>query len=162
MAEFLAGLFDTVAETVTVVAYGRPAPQGSKKFVGRSKKTGRPLMIEMSKHVKPWRSVVEDAARAVIDTDPGFVKLDGPLRARMVFTIARPAKPKYTTAPAVMPDLSKLLRATEDALTIAGLWADDARVIEYERLAKVFPGCDVEALDAPGVRITVTPIGGGR
>ena len=53
------------------------------------------------------------------------------------------------------PDLSKLLRSTEDALTDAGLWADDARVVEYERLAKVYPGEDPEALPVPGVRIEI-------
>ncbi len=36
-----------------------------------------------------------------------------------------------------IPDLSKLLRGIEDAITEAGLWADDARVAEYVRLAKV-------------------------
>lgn len=28
-----------------------------------------------------------------------------------------------------MPDVSKLLRATEDAITDSGLWRDDARVV---------------------------------
>jgi hypothetical protein len=50
-----------------------------------------------------------------------------------------------------MPDLSKLARSTEDAITEAGLWADDARVSEYARLAKVWPGCDPDALPVPGV-----------
>lgn len=161
--EPLVGLFDVAAtsssEGVTVVAYGRPAPQGSKKFVGTSKKTGRGILVESSKHVKPWRAIVDAAARGLVNTP-----LDGPLIVRMIFTVPKPASaPKRRrTWPAVMPDLSKLARATEDALTTAGLWADDARVVEYERLAKVYPGEDPEALHAPGVRITVTPIGGGR
>jgi hypothetical protein len=54
-----------------------------------------------------------------------------------------------------MPDLSKLARATEDALVDAGLLRDDARIVEYLRLAKVFPNEDPEALDAPGVRIAI-------
>ena len=53
------------------------------------------------------------------------------------------------------PDLSKLARSTEDALSDAGLIADDARIVEYERLAKVFPGEDPDALEAPGVLIVV-------
>ena len=35
------------------------------------------------------------------------------------------------------------------------VWADDARVVEYERAAKVFPGEDDESLHLPGVRIEV-------
>ena len=80
---------------------------------------------------------------------------DGPLRLRMVFTLQKPASaPKRTrTWPIRYPDLSKLTRSTEDALTSSGLIADDARIVEYSRLAKVFPGEDPEALDSPGVVI---------
>ena len=45
------------------------------------------------------------------------------------------------------------MRSTEDALSDAGFWADDARVVEYGRLAKVFPGEDPDALQSPGVVI---------
>jgi Holliday junction resolvase RusA-like endonuclease len=48
-----------------------------------------------------------------------------------------------------------LIRSTEDALTQAGIWADDARVVEYERAVKVFPREDPEALDAPGAIIEI-------
>jgi Holliday junction resolvase RusA-like endonuclease len=43
----------------------------------------------------------------------------------------------------------------EDALTAAGVWVDDARVVEYTRLAKVFCNEDPEALDRPGVVIHI-------
>jgi Holliday junction resolvase RusA-like endonuclease len=50
------------------------------------------------------------------------------VRLRVAFYIARPKRPKFPNRPAVNPDLSKLVRATEDALT--GLvWADDSRVV---------------------------------
>jgi crossover junction endodeoxyribonuclease RusA len=75
----------------------------------------------------------------------------------MVFTLPKPSSaPKRTrTWPMRYPDLSKLLRSTEDALTTAGVWADDARVIEYRHLAKVYPGEHPDALDAPGAVIRV-------
>lgn len=153
---------------------GMPAPQGSKKFVGMV--NGHGLMVESSKKVRPWRQDVKAAARAVIEriegsdfsplalnTEPGggnavpIFPLDGPLIVRMVFTLPKPASaPKRKrTYPDKKPDLSKLVRSTEDALTDAGIWRDDARVIEYTRLAKVFPGEDLEALPAPGVRLTI-------
>jgi len=64
----------------------------------------------------------------------------------MLFFLARP-KSHYRTGrnadrlrenaprrPAKMPDLSKLVRATEDALTDAGLWRDDAQVVEISAM----------------------------
>lgn len=136
---------------VAVTVYGSPAPQGSKRHVGKGR------MIEQVKGVKPWREAVKAAALDVMDKAPA---LDGPLAVRMVFTLRKPATaPKRRrTWPDRTPDLSKLARSTEDALTEAGVWADDARVVEYERLAKVFPGEDVEALHIPGVRIAVSSI----
>lgn len=39
------------------------------------------------------------------------------------------------------------VRATEDAITDAGLWADNARVAVYAPLAKAYAGCPVPGLD---------------
>jgi Holliday junction resolvase RusA-like endonuclease len=163
---------------LTIIAYGTPAPQGSKKFLGLSK-AGRGILGESSKKVRPWRQDVKAAAREALvkasvemrDALSGDLKriiqidgmmgypfpLDCPIRARMVFTMPKPASaPKRRrTFPCRTPDLSKLARSTEDALTEAGIWKDDARVVDYSRLAKVYPGEDPEALDAPGVRIEV-------
>src|SRR5574343_224639 len=139
---------------IDIVVYGSPAPQGSKKFDGVTK-SGRGLMVESSKKVKPWRMDVKDAAERAADIYADMLPLDGPLRVSMVFTLPKPASApkKRRTWPDRKPDVSKLARSTEDALSDAGVWADDARVVEYSRLAKVFPGEDPEALDRPGVRI---------
>ena len=131
--------------------YGIPGPQGSKRHVGNG------VMVESSKKVKPWREAVHAAALALRNGAP---PLDGPIMARMVFTLPKPvsAPKRRRTYPCRLPDLSKLVRSTEDALTTAGIWRDDARVVEYTRLAKVYPGEDPEALEAPGVRIVVEPL----
>jgi Holliday junction resolvase RusA-like endonuclease len=149
---------------IVIVAYGMPGPQGSKSFKGMLKgKDGREhaILAESSKKVTPWRRAVEKAARAVYRAAP----LDCPLRARMVFTLPKPqsASKKRRTYPDRYPDVSKLARSTEDALTSAGIWADDARLVGYERLEKVFPRDgspwdDPEALLAPGVRIEIRVI----
>ena len=140
-----------MTQFVEVVAYGLPAPQGSKRHVGHG------VMVESSKAVRPWREAVKAAA---LDVMGGAPPLDGPLIARMVFTMPKPkSAPKgRRTWPDRMPDLSKLIRSTEDALTDAGVWADDARVVGYSRAEKVFPGEDPEALHIPGVRISVRPV----
>jgi Holliday junction resolvase RusA-like endonuclease len=55
-----------------------------------------------------------------------------------------------------MPDLSKLIRSTEDALTDAGVWTDDARVVAYHQPRKVYAGsADPDALHTPGAVIRV-------
>lgn len=139
---------------ITIRVYGRPAPQGSKRHLGNG------VMVESSRHVKPWREDVRHAAlEAIAAHSPGrgWTPMDGPLIVRMVFTVAKPKSAPKTrrTWPCTMPDISKLCRATEDAITSAGIWRDDARVTEYERLAKVYPGEDPDALDRPGALIVV-------
>lgn len=138
--------------TIKLVIYGHPAPQGSKRFVGM--KAGRGVMIESSAKVKPWR---QDVMAEALKVRGSAAPLDGPLSVRMIFTVPKPASaPKRKrTYPMRKPDLSKLIRSTEDALVDAGLIADDARIVEYQRAAKVFPGEDLEALESPGVRIEI-------
>jgi Holliday junction resolvase RusA-like endonuclease len=143
-------------KSLSLVIYGLPAPQGSKKFVGLAK-SGRGILVESSKKVRPWR---QDVKAAAIFWRDGADPIDAPVRVRMVFTMPKPASaPKRkVTFPCRMPDLSKLARSTEDALTDAGVWKDDARIVEYTRLAKVYPGEDPEALESPGVRIQVEAV----
>jgi crossover junction endodeoxyribonuclease RusA len=78
---------------------------------------------------------------------------------RMVFTLPKPASaPKRrTTYPCRKPDIDKLARSTCDALSDAGVWADDSRVIELQ-LLKVFPGEHSEALAAPGASIHIREV----
>ncbi len=136
---------------IRIVVYGSPAPQGSKRHVGGGR------MIESSKKVKPWRQDVKSAAELWLHENGRPAPLDGPLIVRMVFTLPKPksAPKRRRTYADRKPDLSKLLRSTEDALTDAGLIADDARLVEFSRLAKVFPGEDPEALTSPGVLIEI-------
>jgi Holliday junction resolvase RusA-like endonuclease len=150
---------------LTITVYGTPAPQGSKRHVGGG------VMIESSKKVKPWRQDVKYAALAAVEASPGFTILDGPLVASMVFAYAR-GKGHYRTGrnahllrdsaplrPAVMPDLSKILRSTEDALTGVA-WADDARVVGYRRLEKYYAGDSApDVLGRPGCVIHIWQLG---
>jgi Holliday junction resolvase RusA-like endonuclease len=148
---------------IELVVYGSPAPQGSKKFVGTTP-TGKGLLVESSKKVRPWRMDVKAAAQALLHANPQLRMLDCPLQVAMVFTLPKPASlPKTRRSwPMRKPDVSKLARSTEDALSDAGLWADDARVVEYSRLAKVFPNEDPDALASPGVLIRIWPMGETR
>ena len=158
-----------IALMARIEVRGLPAPQGSKRHVGNG------VMIESSKYVKPWRQDVRAAAEAWITARPGLYPMDGPLSVDMVFSMPRP-KGHYGTGrnagtlklsaplyPQGMPDLSKLVRSTEDALTSAGLWKDDSRVVEYGRLAKVYVGSDdPDALSCTGAVIRVRVKGVAR
>jgi len=130
---------------------GTPAPQGSKRaFVVK----GRPVLAESSKAVRPWREAVKAAAYEVRPLGP----LDGPLELRVAFTLPRPkSAPKRRTAPDTRPDLDKLLRSTCDAIGEAGIWVDDARVVNVVA-GKVWPGgfC---ALPVPGAVVAVGAAG---
>jgi crossover junction endodeoxyribonuclease RusA len=118
---------------------GVPAPQGSKTVVAG--KGQRAHVVEAGSKVgraaqRAWRATVADIARNVADQFDG--PLDGPLELAITFRLPMPAsRPKRIQAAGlawstVKPDLSKLIRSTEDALTDAGLIRDDARICYLE------------------------------
>jgi Holliday junction resolvase RusA-like endonuclease len=152
---------------LTIVVHGRPAPQGSKKYAGhrRNSASGRisAVLVEQSKRVKPWRSLVTRAAmNAMLDhqlTEP----LDGPLEADIVFTVRKPASaPKRRrTWPTTRDsgDIDKLLRSTFDGIADAEAVVDDARIIRVTA-TKTFPGEHPEALTEPGAIIRLYTLTG--
>ena len=123
---------------VRIVADGVPAPQGSKKHVGRGR------MVEASKTLPAWRAVVGGAARAA--AGPGWVPWDGPVMVSGTVSIARPGSTKFRDFPAGPADLDKLLRAIGDALTKSKIITDDARIVNWN-VWKVWadgaPGADL-------------------
>ena len=103
----------------------RPAPQGSKKHVGRG------IMVESSTNLKPWREAVRQEA---LKADAPMTL--GPVLLELAFRFARPkghfnAKGQIkTTAPRhviTKPDIDKIQRSTLDALT-GVLFKDDSQV----------------------------------
>ena len=146
------------SDLIEIRVIGEPAPQGSKKLIGHTK-TGRGLLVESSAKVKPWRLAVVYAAREALITTAG---LAGPIDVQMVFTLRKPtsAPKRRRTWPDKKPDLSKLIRSTEDALTDAGAWEDDARVIRC-LAEKTFPGEHPDALDVPGAVIRIRCVSDG-
>lgn len=126
---------------------GTAAPQGSKRHVGGGR------MIEMSKALGPWRERVHaKAVEAMAGTPP----ITLPVRLSVRFTFMRPRSHYRTgknqhlvkpSAPPVMmsaPDLSKLVRAIEDALT-GVVYRDDAQIVQLyaEKLYGDIPACDI-------------------
>lgn len=111
-----------VVESVNFYVEGRPAPQGSKKSVGRGR------FVEASKYLPAWRAAVVSAARLAYTGEP----ISGPCRLRVVVFMDKPKKPKFDVAPAVMPDVDKLARGIADALKIGGVIVDDQLIVSLE------------------------------
>lgn len=121
---------------------GHPAPQGSKRHVGRG------ILIESSKAVGPWR---ERVALAAHNAMCGRSLLAGPITLTLQFVMRRPVSaPKRSTPPATKrPDGDKLARAVFDALT-GVIYQDDAQVVDHhvtKRLAEIgeTPGAYIRA-----------------
>ncbi|MFI6317326.1 RusA family crossover junction endodeoxyribonuclease [Nonomuraea sp. NPDC050556] len=149
---------------IAIRVHGIPAPQGSKNsfpiYTGRGKNrqfTGRVALQESSQKVGPWREAVREAA--LLEAGPDWICLDGPLVAEFCFTFTRGRTVKRLHH-TVYPDLSKIIRSTEDALTTAHIWKDDARVVAYHNPRKLYVGApDPDALPEPGVVIRIWALG---
>jgi Holliday junction resolvase RusA-like endonuclease len=118
-------------QAITFFVPGMPAPGGSKRaFRGPG---GRILVTEDCRRSRPWRAVVQVTAHAAHAAPP----LEGPLRLTVTFTLPRPRahygrrglRPSAPPYPTTRPDLTKLLRALEDACT-GLLWRDDSAIVE--------------------------------
>lgn len=117
---------------VWIEVVGLVAGQGSKRHVGGGR------MIEQSKNVAPWRQDVTAAALQAIAEDPAFFPITSAVAVNVTFWFQRP-KVHFRGAARVLrenapkwqsktPDVDKAVRSTLDALTIAGVWGDDAQV----------------------------------
>ena len=110
---------------------GKPAPQGSKRHVGRG------ILLESSKRCKPWRQDVKYAALEALPDD-WYAMMDKPISVSITFIFARPKghfrtngelKPKAPShCTARIGDVDKLSRAILDSLT-GVCFEDDAAVI---------------------------------
>jgi crossover junction endodeoxyribonuclease RusA len=139
--------------SLTINVVGTPAPQGSKRaFVVN----GRAVVTENSKRVKPWRQDVKAAALEALNGRP---PITGPVELTITFWMPRPRyhfrtgarahelKPNAPTYVGNRPDLSKLIRSTEDALTEAAVYHDDAqvaRLVVEQRYATGVAGADIQ------------------
>lgn len=136
--EQITGVFDGIRFTVV----GQAKPGGSKKaFV--HPKTGRAIIVEDSAN-KPWRAVVAAAGLEAVPQDSVPLFPSEALYVQFEFVRPRPrghygARGLKASAPAyptTRPDVLKLARAAEDALT-GIVWRDDSQIV-HEALLKTF------------------------
>lgn len=140
---------------------GLPAPQGSKSFKGMvqgARGQEIPRLVESSKELPKWRRQAKLQASLQWRGRPA---LGVPLVAVMTFTLPKPTSAPKTrrTWPSKKPDVSKLARALEDSLTDAGVWIDDALVVDLIA-CKRYPNEGLRALAQPGVVVEIYPAEG--
>jgi Holliday junction resolvase RusA-like endonuclease len=121
-------------QTIRFFVPGLPRPGGSKRAF-LHKTTGRVIVTEDCKRSKDWRTAVAFKASEAIKSP-----FAGPVEVRFEFLMPRPkghfgsgrntgilrsSAPAY---PAVKPDVTKLVRSTEDAMKGIA-WNDDAQAV---------------------------------
>lgn len=119
---------------------GTPAPQGSKRYVGRGR------MVESSKKLEEWREVIAQVAGLRL---PPIA--DCPVIVSATFILHRPQRLGVTGDEPMIykPDLDKLTRALGDGLVQSRRLDDDSRIVAW-RVAKRYAawheplGCEVE------------------
>lgn len=155
----------TEPHTLRFMVYGIPKSQGSKiAFAIRAKDgagrwyyTGRAAMVESGNRMartelKDWRDRVMTTARAAA-AQVQWQVADEPVSLHLLFVMPRPKVPQFDV-PAVKPDLSKLVRAVEDALQDAALYTNDSRIIELQARKEFedVAGCGVVVTLTKGVK----------
>lgn len=155
------------------IVYGIPRPQGSKTpypFV-KTFPDGRPMYrkdkrgnlipilgvrmaegrAEKREEFEQWRTAIATVARVRFEGEI----FDEPLIATYSFFLPMPKKSQFPEAPAGKPDLDKLMRAVNDALT-GIVFVDDSRVVRDGGSGKFW--ADPRDERGPRVQITVRPI----
>jgi Holliday junction resolvase RusA-like endonuclease len=132
---------------------GIPRPAGSKRAFAIRRRNGHlgVAVSDMSGEAgKAWRSdLIGFATHAMIGKEP---LVFGPIALEVTFVLPRPKnhygrKGLKESAPhwhIIRPDISKLLRAVEDALT-GTVWKDDAQIV-YQSVSKHYgpkPGAGI-------------------
>ena len=142
--------------SLTFDVYGRPAPQGSKRYVGGNRAQGG-RFIEASKYLPAWRKAVTSTAVAIME-DEGWETCTDPVTLEVIFYLERPATIPHSKRPWPIkpPDLDKLIRSVADSCSDAGVWGDDAQVVHV-----IAWKCYADTRE-PGATVTITPIVGGE
>lgn len=147
--------------SLTFCVLGLPRPAGSKRAFAikkQGKPTGRIAVVDACKDSREWKTIVSREAVIIMNEEQRKMFL-GPVRLSVIFYMPRP-KGHYRTGkqaaelrrtapeyPITKPDLLKLTRAVEDAVT-GIVWRDDAQVVD-QRLEKRYgrPSCTIQVED---------------
>ena len=121
-------------DSISFTAFCTPEPQGSMKaFIPKG--WNRAIITSDNKDLKSYRQEVSKAAleqRAKVGFNDVIFTKHSPVSATFNFYFSKPdSVSRKRTQHVVRPDLSKLIRATEDALT-GIIYADDAQIVSIK------------------------------
>lgn len=126
---------ELTASMIRFTVLGKPETAGSKRaFMPKGARF--PVVVDDNPKSRGWKNDVRNQARGEYDGE----LLDGPLKVTLRFYRKRPTghfgsgknasvvKASAPATPISKPDVLKLARAVEDALT-GVLWRDDAQIV---------------------------------
>lgn len=128
--------------TVTIEVLGAPRPQGSKSI----SRNGH--MYDAAAGLHAWRELIR--GRAMLARQQLGHTMVGPIMAWYEFRLLKP-RTSRNELPIVKPDLDKLVRAANDALTQSKLIKDDALIVSMT-ITKVYarpPGLSIALYEIP-------------
>lgn len=160
----------TNQESIRITVYGRPQQRGSKRAAmvpdrrtgGWLERNGKPVLVARDDNQRStdWMQFVRHTALAQYR---GPI-LTGPVELSARFYFARPAshygtgrnkdqlRPSAPEIHAQTPDLAKLVRAVEDALS-GVVWRDDRQIFRYGIIERGWttgrPRCELEITPNP-------------
>jgi crossover junction endodeoxyribonuclease RusA len=128
---------------ITFSVPGTPIPQGSKQAFTNGTKT---WLVEANKEIYAWREKIAKSATIAMELHRQK-PLEGAVSLEIDFIMPRP-KTVTRARHTVKPDLDKLIRAVNDAIT--GIcFVDDSRVV------RINAAKNYERFGTPGVIITL-------
>jgi len=128
-----------MSDHISFEVHGKASPSGSKKAFVHNR-TGKVIVMDTAKNKDIWQNMVSLMARKAV-SEQSWPKQSQAVSLSVVFRFRRPkshfrsgknfnvmkaTSPLYHTQ---KPDLTKLVRCLEDALT-GVVWNDDCQVIE--------------------------------
>ena len=150
-----------IEPALTVTVNGTPAGQGRISY----NQHGRGYHSN-GKRLRPWRKAIREAAErewATGEPEPVAPVLTGAVIVEITITVVKPkSAPKRRTSWPITRysgDVDHHARAVLDSLSQAGIWRDDAQVVELTA-RKVYPDEGADALDRPGavIRVWAVPV----
>lgn len=127
---------------------GTPVPQGSMKAF-RVKNSDKIVMTHSNSKLAEWRNIISDVAIKIAETNDWAIAERGEaIDVKMLFYFPRPASRKKDRNMTTRPDLDKLIRAVNDALT-GILYEDDSQIVsmtpgKYYIIDNQIPGVYIE------------------
>lgn len=141
---------------IRIEVHGTPAPKGSARamLVGGRARVIASGSSANQRALRSWDVALREAAGQAVGQCEAPPYVGVALRLSIEFRMARPAghwgkgksagklRPSAPRFPAVKPDSSKLLRATEDSL-IGIVFDDDSRIVDTHITKRyAAPGCE--------------------